>query len=42
VSSGVEVDSPLAMIIEFRDDKASSLRAYLDHDEALKAVRLAD
>ncbi|HWW90803.1 MAG TPA: nuclear transport factor 2 family protein [Solirubrobacteraceae bacterium] len=37
-SSGVRVDTPLGAIAEFRDGKMSRIRAYLDHDEALRAA----
>lgn len=36
--SGVEVDSPLGMVIEFRDGRISRVRSYLDHDEASHAA----
>ena len=37
-SSGVRVDTPLGTVVEFRDGKMSRIRAYLDHDEALRAA----
>jgi ketosteroid isomerase-like protein len=40
--SGVPVDAPLGAIFEFRDDKISRMRAYLDHDEALRAAGLSE
>jgi ketosteroid isomerase-like protein len=40
--SGVPVDAPLGAIFEFRDDKISRMRAYLDHGEALRAAGLSD
>lgn len=39
-SSGVEVNTPYTMIVEFRDGKVARSRAYLDHAEALRAARL--
>jgi ketosteroid isomerase-like protein len=39
--SGVEVDSPLGLIGEFRGGKMSHGRTYLDRAEALQAVGLA-
>jgi len=41
-SSGVEVDTPYTMVLEFRDRKVSRSRAYLDHGEALRAAGLAE
>ena len=40
--SGVEVEAPLAIIFDFRDGKMSRSKAYLDHDEALRAAGLAE
>ena len=40
--SGVEVDSPLAIIFDFRDGKMSHSKAYLDHSEALRAAELSE
>jgi ketosteroid isomerase-like protein len=37
--SGVTVDSPLGMVIDFRDGRISRVRSYLDHDEASHAAR---
>ena len=39
--SGVPVDSPVGSVWDFRGDKISRLRAYLDHDEALRVAGLA-
>jgi ketosteroid isomerase-like protein len=39
-SSGVRVDTPYTMIVEFREGKVSRSRAYLDHAEALRAAGL--
>jgi ketosteroid isomerase-like protein len=39
-SSGVTLDSPNGVIFDFRDGKISRMRAYLDHDEALRAAGL--
>jgi uncharacterized protein len=41
-SSGVRVDTPYTMIVEFREGKISRSRAYLDHDEALRAAGLTE
>jgi ketosteroid isomerase-like protein len=38
--SRVQVDSPLGVVIEFRDGKISRVRGYLDHDDALRAAGL--
>jgi ketosteroid isomerase-like protein len=35
--SGVKVDTPYGMVFDFRGDKISRVRSYLDHDEALRA-----
>ncbi len=40
--SGAPVDAPFGMIVDFRGDKISSIRAYNDHDEALRAAGLSD
>lgn len=41
-TSGVRVDTPYTMIVEFREGKVSRSRAYLDHAEALRAAGLAE
>ena len=41
-SSGVEVDTPYTMLIEFHDGRVSRARAYLDHAEALRAAGVAE
>jgi len=38
--SGVPVDAPLGMVLDFRDGKISRMRFFLDHGEALKAAGL--
>ncbi len=38
--SGVPVDAPFGMILDFRGDKISRMRSYNDHDEALRAAGL--
>lgn len=38
LGSGVEVDTPWGAIFDFRDEKMSRARAYLDHGEALRAA----
>jgi ketosteroid isomerase-like protein len=40
--SGAVVRSPAASLYEFRDGRISRLRSFLDHDEALRAVGLAE
>lgn len=40
--SGVQVESPLAVVCDFRDGEISRMRAYLDHDEALRAAGLTE
>jgi ketosteroid isomerase-like protein len=41
-SSGVTLDSPSAVIFDFRDGKISRMRAYLDHGGALRAAGLEE
>ena len=38
-ASGVETETPLALVTELEDGKTISIRAYLDRDEALEAAR---
>ncbi len=38
--SGVPVETPHGVIIDFRDGTVSCMRTYVDHGEALKAVGL--
>jgi ketosteroid isomerase-like protein len=40
--SGVEVESPLAYLIQVRNGKATRVRAYLDPKEALEAAGLSE
>jgi len=40
--SGVEVNAPQGVIDEFRGDRISCVRGYLDRGEALRAAGLAD
>ncbi len=40
--SGVQVDSPIGVIYDFRDGKMSRVRAYLNHGEALRAAGVSD
>jgi ketosteroid isomerase-like protein len=40
--SGGLVDAEMGQIFEFRDDKISLVRTYLDHGEALQAAGLAE
>ncbi len=39
--SGVQVDSPIGVIYDFRDGKMSRVLAYFDHGEALRAAGLS-
>jgi ketosteroid isomerase-like protein len=41
-SSGVEVDTPYTMIVEFREGRISRSRAFLDEAQALRAAGLAE
>jgi ketosteroid isomerase-like protein len=41
-SSGVRVDTPYTMIVEFREGKISRSRSYLDHAEALRVAGLTE
>jgi ketosteroid isomerase-like protein len=41
-TSGVETESPFAFLIDFRNDKATCVRSYLDHAEALDAAGLSE
>src|SRR3954447_13833071 len=40
--SGVQVETPWAVVYDFDGDKVSRIRAFLTHAEALKAVGLAE
>jgi ketosteroid isomerase-like protein len=40
--SGVPVDAPFGVVIDFRDGKISRTRSYLDHGEALRAAGLSE
>jgi ketosteroid isomerase-like protein len=40
--SGAETESPIAFVVEFKDRKAISLRAYLDPEEALETTGLSE
>jgi ketosteroid isomerase-like protein len=40
--SGVQVDAPLGAIYDLRGGQMWCVRAYLDHDEALRAAGLSD
>jgi ketosteroid isomerase-like protein len=42
LGSGVPVDESIAIVHRLREGLITSVRAYLDHDEALKAVGLAE
>ena len=39
--SGVETDSPIAWVVDFKDDKAVRIWEYADHEEALEAAGAA-
>jgi ketosteroid isomerase-like protein len=41
-ASGVEVDAPIGVVYEFRGEKISRCRAYLDHAEALRVAGLEE
>ena len=41
-ASGVPVETPAALIIDFRDGKMWRSRSYLDHGEALRVAGLAE
>jgi len=40
--SGVELDAPMGLLLDFRANRISRARAYLDHGEALRAAGLTD
>jgi ketosteroid isomerase-like protein len=40
--SGVQVDAPIGVVIDFRGGKVSVSRGYLDHGEALRAAALPE
>jgi ketosteroid isomerase-like protein len=40
--SGVETESPLGAVVEFRNGKAIRVRTFLDHGEALEAAGLPE
>jgi ketosteroid isomerase-like protein len=42
ISSGIEVDTPLAIVFDLRGGKAWRSRGFFDHHEALKAVGLVE
>jgi ketosteroid isomerase-like protein len=42
LGSGAEVETPLAFIAEFRGHQISKASTYLSHDDAIKAVGLAE
>jgi ketosteroid isomerase-like protein len=39
-SSGVELDAPMGLLLDFRANRISRARAYLDYGEALRAAGL--
>jgi uncharacterized protein len=41
-ASGAEIESPLAYVFEFRQGKATRVRAYLDRKQALEAAGLRE
>jgi ketosteroid isomerase-like protein len=41
-ASGVETETPLALVTEITDGKTISIRAYLDREEALEAAGLSE
>jgi ketosteroid isomerase-like protein len=42
LGSGVDVETPLAFIAEFRGDQIANVTTYLNHADALKAAGLKD
>ena len=40
--SGAQTESPIAWVVELKNGKATSLQAYLDPTEALKAAGLSE
>jgi ketosteroid isomerase-like protein len=42
IGSGVEVDTPLAIVVELTGKKVSRSTAYFDHGEALRAAGLSE
>jgi ketosteroid isomerase-like protein len=40
--SGARVTTPYAMVFDFRGNKISRVRSFLDHDEALRAADLSE
>jgi ketosteroid isomerase-like protein len=40
--SGVELDAPMGLLLDFRAERISRARAYLDHGEALRAAGLTE
>ena len=40
--SRVEIESPVAYLVEFKDGKVSRVQTYLDRDEALEAAGLEE
>ena len=40
--SGAEIESPLGYVTDFTSGKATQVRGYLDHGEALKAAGLSE
>jgi ketosteroid isomerase-like protein len=42
LGSGVEVDAPIGLLFELRGDTAWRSRAYLDHDQAMRAAGLKE
>jgi ketosteroid isomerase-like protein len=41
-SSGVQLDAPMGMIVDFRDGKISRARNYLDQAETLRVAELSE
>ena len=40
--SGIETESPLGAVVDFRNGKAIRIRTFLDHGEALKVAGLSE
>jgi ketosteroid isomerase-like protein len=41
-ASGADVETPIGFVAEFKNGKATSLRGYLDPEEALEAARVRE
>ena len=41
-ASGAGIESPIGSVVEFKNGKATRVRTFFDHDEALEAAGLSD